>query len=173
MMKKSNIILIGFMGTGKTCVGKELQKLSGYNFIDTDALIEELEETTISELFSNKGEKYFRDAETHICEKLIDYNKMIISTGGGIIISEQNKMLLKNTGNIFLLTASPQEILKRLGTNRSRPILNVDNPREKIEELLEARQKHYEISADFSIDTNENSCRDVAEKIWYLYQNEI
>src|SRR3990167_4969688 len=109
-----NIILIGFMGTGKSEVGKKLAAELGINYLDTDELIEKTEKQRISEIFKPKGEEYFRDLETKVLKTLQDYDNFVISAGGGIILREENVKSLKNIGPLILLWAEPEVIHERI-----------------------------------------------------------
>lgn len=143
-MSQQNIILTGFMGTGKTTIGRLLAEKIGYQFIDTDTLIEEQIGQTISELFETQGEKVFRQLETDVVKKLAKETGLVVATGGGLVLNPENVALLEQTGTIFCLTASPEDILKRISQQHHiRPLLREDNPLEKINVLLEQRDPIY------------------------------
>lgn len=148
-----NIILTGFMGSGKTEVGKSLAKRLGYTFIDTDLLIEKKTGKSISDIFSNDGEPFFRDTETQILKELSEINEHVISTGGGIVTREENILQLRRIGFIIWLRASPETILSRVGHETHRPLLNVDNPIEQIKMLMSQREQSYS-KVDLTIDTD-------------------
>lgn len=148
-----NVILTGFMGSGKTEVGRRLAKRLGYTFIDTDLLIEEKTGKSISDIFEKDGEPFFRDTETQILEELSGINKHVISTGGGIVTREENILRLRETGFIIWLKASPETIYKRVSTETHRPLLRVENPLEQIKSLLSLREQYYS-KADLAIDTD-------------------
>ena len=152
------------MGSGKTEVGKRLAERLGYTFIDTDLLIEKKTGKSISEIFSNEGEQSFRDTETLILEELSGINDCVISTGGGIVTREKNILQLKKTGFIIWLKASPETILKRVGSETHRPLLKVDNPREKIKKLMSQREQSYS-EADLTIDTDGLEVEDIVNNI--------
>ena len=122
----TNIILIGFMGSGKTTVGRELSKELDKPFIDMDEEIEKMENITISEIFKINGEKYFRDIETNFLKSFKDTDS-IISTGGGVILKEENTKLLKQLGKIIFLHADINHILNNLKEDDSRPLLQTSN----------------------------------------------
>ena len=149
----NNFILIGFMGSGKTEVGKRLAKRLGYTFMDTDLLIEEKTGKSISDIFSKDGEQFFRDTETQILTELSGLNKHIISTGGGIVTKKENWVHLKNLGFIIWLKASPVTIFKRISAETHRPLLKVDNRLEQIKILMSQREQSY-AKADLAIDTD-------------------
>ena len=152
------------MGSGKTEVGKRLAERLGYTFIDTDLLIEKKTGKSISEIFSNEGEQSFRDTETLILEELSGINDCVISTGGGIVTREKNILQLKKTGFIIWLKASPETILKRVGSETHRPLLKVDNPLEKIIKLMSQRERSYS-EADLTIDTDGLEVEDIVNNI--------
>jgi shikimate kinase len=159
-----NIVLTGFMGTGKTEVGKELAQIRGLKLIDLDTEIEKSEKMTINEIFKQFGEQKFRDIESEMIEKLSRERNVIISTGGGAVLKQQNMDILKKTGIVICFMATPETILQRTGNSDNRPLLMVDNPLEKIRELLEFRRPFYE-KADLMIDTEDKTPRQIAEEI--------
>jgi len=141
-----NIILTGFMGTGKTTVGKLLAKKLQREFIDTDLLIEERQKMTIPEIFAKLGEPAFRQMEADIAQELGKKEGLIISTGGRFMLDPANVRALSEKGRVFCLVATPQEILSRLASDKDnrRPLLDVPNPSEQIVELLQERKKGYQ-----------------------------
>lgn len=166
-----NIILTGFMGSGKTTIGKELTGLTGLSLMDTDSLIEERLKTRISDIFAKEGEPYFRKCETDLIKQLIAEDaKGIISTGGGMIITPGNDELLKKLGVIIYLKASKETIVKRLQGDDTRPLL-AGGLSEKAEKLLEYRAPIYERCADILIDTDDMEPEKIAEIILERMQN--
>ncbi len=159
-----NIVLTGFMGTGKTAVGRELARLSGMRFIDIDQEIEREEGMSITEIFSQKGEAYFRDLETAAIRKFSDLDGIVLSTGGGAVLREENLSLLRRQGRIFCLTAHPETILARTGHSEERPLLAGEDRYERIRGLLAARQSRYE-TAGTMIDTENRTPLQIAEAI--------
>jgi shikimate kinase len=159
-----NIILTGFMGTGKTEVGRELAQLKGLKLIDVDAEIEKSEKMTINQFFKRFGEQKFRERETEMIEKISREQNVIISTGGGAVLEQRNIDALKKTGIVICLMATPETILKRTGDSDDRPLLQVENPLEKITELLSRRKPFYE-KADIMIDTEDKTPLQIAEEI--------
>jgi len=141
-----NIILTGFMGTGKTTVGKLLSKKLHRDFVDTDHLIEERQGLTIPEIFTTLGESAFRRMETDIAKELGEREGLIISTGGRLMLDPSNVEALSKNGRVFCLVATPREILSRLESDKDnrRPLLDVPNPSEQIVELLQQRKKGYQ-----------------------------
>jgi len=159
-----NIVLVGFMGTGKTEVGKILSKKLGYALIDADTEIEKKQNTTITEIFRQQGEPAFRDIEAEVIKQLSGLKKNVISTGGGAVLRQENIDNLRANGVIVCLSATPETILQRTSVNNDRPLLQTENPLQKIKELLEYRRPYYE-KADIMIDTENKSPLEVAEEI--------
>jgi shikimate kinase len=169
MEKKKNIVLIGFMGTGKTTVGKILAKKLGMNFVDVDELIEKTAGLKISAVFARFGEAYFRDIETEIIKSITKDSSQVIATGGGAVLRDENLNALKSNGVVFCLTASEELIFDRIKDNNERPLLQVENPKEKIKELLAKRMPRY-MMADFIINTDGLTQEEVSEKIIKEYE---
>jgi shikimate kinase len=159
-----NIILTGFMGTGKTAVGKELAQLLDMKLIDVDTEIEKTEKTTINEIFRQSGEQRFRDKETDMIKAVSRNKNVIISTGGGAVMKKENVDILRENGVIICLTATPETILQRTSPNSNRPLLLVENPFKKIKELLDFRKPYYE-KADILIDTDDKNPLQIAREI--------
>lgn len=168
---KSNIALIGFMGSGKTTVGKVLAKSLDMKFIDIDRAISCREKKTIPEIFEEFGETYFRDLERKIIEEESVDNNIVISTGGGAIIDNVNIKNLKLSSFVVFLDCDVNTIYERVKRSKHRPLLlNCDNLLEYIEDLHSKRQLLYEISSDFSIKINSNTnIYDSVEKIKNAY----
>ncbi|MGD1978927.1 MAG: shikimate kinase [Akkermansiaceae bacterium] len=160
-----NIILIGFMGTGKSTIGRRLSRTFGYPLIDTDQLIVEQQGRPIPEIFAEEGEEAFRDMETNLLRSLSRHSGHIIATGGGIIGREENRLILRNLGYVVWLIAGPAEILARTSRNSNRPLLNHDRPEETIRNLLEVRTPYYKATAHLSIETDQLSFDEVATGI--------
>jgi shikimate kinase / 3-dehydroquinate synthase len=144
-MANENIILTGFMGTGKTTVGKLLAQQMGYTFIDTDELIQERAGKSIPEIFKEKGEQAFRGMESAIAKELAGRQELVISTGGRLMLDPGNAAVLSETGRVFCLVATPEEIMARVSkdTLTQRPLLSVANPMERIVELMQQRGEGY------------------------------
>jgi shikimate kinase len=163
-MKGKNIVLTGFMGTGKTEVSRELARLTGYAQVDVDVEIERAEGMTITEIFKRFGEPRFREMETREIKRVSLGRSLIISTGGGAVMKDENMEALRTGGVIVCLSASPETILKRTSNDSTRPLLQVENPLKKIKELLSLRKPYYE-RADIMIDTEGKTPLQVAEEI--------
>ncbi|QNM15672.1 MULTISPECIES: shikimate kinase [Fusobacterium] len=167
---KDNIALIGFMGSGKTTIGKILAKYLDMKFIDTDKMISAQEKKSIPEIFAEKGEQYFRQLEREIVLHESMNNNIVISTGGGVIIDNENIKNLKETSFVVYLDCTIECIYNRVKNSKSRPLLNVDDMFEKIKELHDKRQLLYEISCDFKVKIDvDSNMYDTAEKIKKAY----
>lgn len=164
-----NIILIGFMATGKTTIGKLLAKALDYDFLDTDCIIESIEEKTIEEIFNLNGETYFRKKESEILDKLQNSKHKVISTGGGIVISKYNRNKLKNIGKVIYLESDPQWIVTNLERSKAvRPLINNEKePIKKIIELLNERKSYYEDSSEFKVRVDEKTLYEIVNSIIY------
>ncbi|OGW75271.1 MAG: hypothetical protein A2Z72_00915 [Omnitrophica bacterium RBG_13_46_9] len=159
-----NIVLVGFMGTGKTRIAKMLSERLNMDYVSTDDLVEEKEKTPISEIFSKKGEDYFRRAEKYAVKKASLMENIVLDTGGGVVIDPENVENLKKNGVVICLWAEPEIILERTKRYAHRPLLNVDSPLGKIKELLAIREPFYK-RAGYHIDTSKMSAEQVADEI--------
>jgi shikimate kinase len=159
-----NIVLTGFMGSGKTVVAKQLARLLGMKVIDVDSEIERSRKMTINEIFKQFGEPKFREVETETIKQISENNNVIISTGGGAVLKHENMDVMRKKGVIVCLSASPETILERTKSSRDRPLLLVENPLERIKELLEYRRPFYE-KADIMVDTESKTPLQIAEEI--------
>lgn len=160
----TNIVLTGFMGTGKTAVGRELSRLLSMRLVDIDSEIEAERGMKITDIFRNFGEPYFRDLETGMIRRFSRERNLVISTGGGAVLRDENMAVLRETGVIFCLHADPETILSRTGGSGDRPLLNVEDPLAKIKELLGFRMPFYE-KAGIMLDTKGKTPLQVAEEI--------
>ena len=159
-----NIVLVGFMGTGKTTIATKLANALNMRYLSTDDLIEKREKRTINEIFTKEGEDYFRDLESGIVRELSGMDSLVIDTGGGVVIRDENMANLKSTGIVICLTADEEAIMKRTKKYKHRPLLNVEDPKLKIRMLLAKRAPFY-AKADHCIDTGKLTIRQVVEKI--------
>ena len=160
----NNIYLVGFMGTGKTAVGKELAERKKWRFVDLDYLIELREKRLITDIFAKEGEPYFRRAEKRALKEVAKEKKFVVACGGGIVINPENIQTMKESGIVICLTAKPEVILKRTSRCVHRPLLNVKNPEKQVELLLKLRAPYF-AQADKIIDTSLVSVKEVADKI--------
>lgn len=164
MNRGRNIVLTGFMATGKSAVGRIIAERIGYGFFDVDGLIEDEAGVSVSKIFEIEGEASFRDRETKKIEEVSLLKKAVISTGGGALIRPENREMLSRAGLVVCLSATEEEILRRAGKRESRPLINVENPHETIRKLLRERKSYYD-TADVHIDTTGRSKGDIAGEI--------
>ena len=160
-----NIVLIGFMGAGKTSVASCLAEQFAIPVIETDQEIVKREGMSIPEIFKAHGETYFRDRESDVFRDVKEGQQMIISAGGGAVLRDENVKNMKENGIIVLLTASPAAILARVRDSKDRPLLNGNMNEDYISSLMEKRRKRYEEVADLVIDTTEKTVPEVCEAI--------
>jgi shikimate kinase len=170
MVKTSkNIVLIGFMASGKTLSSQELAKRLGRERVSTDELIESREGRPIPEIFSRSGEPYFRQVERQVVREVSERSNLVIDCGGGVAENEENFRALKSNGISFYLFATPDSIYRRIKGKTDRPLLNVADPLVKIKELLAQRDPHYR-KADFLVDSNEDNIGKVVDDILGILQ---
>jgi shikimate kinase len=162
--RRQNIILSGFMGTGKSSVGRQLAAVLGYDFVDLDSLIEAEAGISITRIFATQGEGRFRGLETRMVERLSERTGCVIATGGGAILNPRNLAALKRHGILITLTAAPETILARLGGGDDRPMLWGPDRRARVLELLAERAPAY-ANADLTVDT---TTRTVDEVVGHL-----
>jgi shikimate kinase len=160
-----NIILIGFMGAGKSAVGHRLASELGMDYLDCDELIEKSAGMSISEIFAQKGEERFRELETAALKTLQDYDDFVISTGGGMVLREENVRLLKEIGPLVLLWAEPDVVYQRVKQETHRPLLKVADPKAEIKKILAKRRPVYERVADHLVNTSMMSIEQATEEI--------
>lgn len=166
-----NVVLIGFMGSGKTVVGKQLAKQLNRSFVDTDNLIEQHLGQKITEIFKDKGEHYFRDVESQTINEVIERDDQVISCGGGAILRNENVEHLKDRGVLVYLKAPFEVLYDRIKGSTTRPLLRHDEPEKKARQLWEARQKVYEGIADLSVDTTEKSVDEIVLSVKGLFKD--
>ena len=155
------------MGTGKTAAGKRLAKRLKMEFIDLDDRIEEKEGRTISRIFKEDGEAYFRRIEKEAVKRILGIKDSVVATGGGVVMDDENMVNLKKIGTVISLFASPDVILKRTSLETHRPLLNNAEPKKNIEELLKRREPFYK-KADYIIDTSSLNIDEVVDEILRL-----
>jgi shikimate kinase len=159
-----NIALIGFMAVGKSAVGRELARRLGRRFVDLDKLIEKAEGMGVTEIFSRKGEPYFRKAESEALAKTLRQDGQVIATGGGVVMNKDNLRLLHKRSFVICLTASPEVIHRRVGTAMQRPLLREGDVAERIQELMKEREPNY-AKARASVDTSGLTVEEVVDKL--------
>lgn len=161
-----NVILIGFMGAGKTSVGQCYAGRLGLRLTDTDELIEETAGMKISEIFRQQGEESFRVLETQMLERLLeDGEPKIISTGGGLPLREENRAVLKKLGTVVYLQVQPETVLRRLEGDDTRPLLQGEDVEGKVRHLLGERDRLYRLAADVMVPTDGKSLDEIVEEI--------
>jgi len=158
------IVLTGFMGTGKSAVGRRLAERLGVPFLDLDDLIERSAGMTISDIFAREGEAGFRRREREVIASLAGRQGCVIATGGGAVLDPENLRALKEGGLIVCLRAEPETILRRVGAQTQRPLLQTPDRMARIRELLDQRAPAYE-SADLSVDTTARDVDEIVEQI--------
>ena len=152
------------MGAGKSSIGIELSKYLGFEFYDTDMMIELEQNIKISQIFSTYGEEYFRNLETVMISKVSSFSRSVISTGGGSIQNVDNLAKLKQNGVVFYLKANPETLFERVKDDANRPLLQTENPLAILKELLLKREKNYML-ADVIIETDNKDKIDIAKEI--------
>lgn len=162
---KSNIALIGFMGTGKTMAGMLLAKELGKSFVETDELIEKRSGKPIKRIFSEDGEFSFRRLERDVIKEVSSSKGLVISCGGGAVLDEANVDNLRKSSFVILLTAAPGAILDRTSRGDARPMLTDPDRLGNIKRLLATRMRAYTSAADFSIDTTRSRVNEVVDEI--------
>lgn len=141
-LKGVNLYLVGMMGAGKSTTGRALAQQLGYSFIDTDDLITQLTGQTISDIFAQSGEAHFRQIESQVLSEVAAYTKLVVATGGGIILSPKNWSYLRH-GLVIWLDVTPEHLWQRLKTDQSRPLLQAPDPKQVLENLLNQRRPFY------------------------------
>lgn len=160
-----NIVLIGFMGAGKTTVSDYLSTMFDMDIIEMDQEITDREEMSIPDIFATYGEEYFRDLETSLLVELQDRKNVIISCGGGTALRENNVAEMKKNGRVVLLTASPETIYERVKDSDDRPVLKGRKNVDGIAELMEQRREKYEAAADIVVQTDHKTVLQVCEEL--------
>lgn len=162
-----NIILIGFMGAGKTTVGRMLAEERGMAFVDTDERIVKEQGKSIPDIFAEQGEPYFRDLETDLLRRMqTDTKNAVVSVGGGMPVREENRELLRSLGCVIYLSASKQTILGRVENDGSRPMLSGDDLEKRVDKLMHDREGLYRQAAHLDIPTDTYTIRQVVQAVW-------
>lgn len=160
-----NIVLIGFMGAGKTTISDYLNTLFAMDVIEMDQIIAEREGMSISDIFAEHGEQYFRDAETNLLIEMQSRKNTVISCGGGVPLREVNVVEMRKNGKVVLLTATPETILERVKDDHNRPLIENNKTVEFIADLMEKRREKYEAAADIIIVTDGKSKLEICEEL--------
>jgi shikimate kinase len=173
-----NLVLVGFMGSGKSSVGREIARRWGFRFIDTDTAIRQKYKKSIPDIFASFGEPFFRDEENQTLRELQTVNQAVIATGGGIVLQPRNHPLLRSLGVVVWLTASEEVIWERVSRNQNRPLLRTENPRSTISNLMSTRYPLYDSLADITVETSGLTHQEVADhavaaiRLWLAAQHE-
>lgn len=167
---KSNIILTGFMGTGKSTVGKVVASKLQMQFIDTDAVIERQEGMTISDIFSTFGEKHFRDIESKVIEQTSKLKNSVVATGGGVVLNPGNIENLRHDGIIIYFQSNVDTIIRNTSGSDHRPLLQRDDMRKNVGLMLQQREQYYR-NNDFSIDVSDLSVEQTVQKVIEIYES--
>ena len=170
-MAEKNIVLIGFMGCGKSLTSNKLAETLDRQVISTDKLVEQKEGQSIDEIFEKSGEGYFRRIEKEIIKEIADLSGMIIDCGGGVVMDDENMANLKKNGRVIYLSVSPESIYNNIKHRPYRPLLNVVDPLLKITELLAERKPYYE-KADVTIDADHRTINQIAEDVLRVLADE-
>lgn len=165
-----HLYFTGFMGTGKSAVSRETEKILHFPLEDTDQMIVEKEGMPVTQIFADKGEAYFRNAETQLLKSFDTRPTSLISCGGGVVLNPENVKIMKSNGIILLLTATAETVYERVKGDRSRPLLKGRMSPAGIQELMDQRREKYEAAADGVIATDHLTIPEVAQKAVALYQ---
>ena len=160
-----NFVLIGFMGCGKSSIGRRLAALTGHRFVDTDDQIVQSEGRSIAEIFASEGEEHFRELEKRTVENLVGVCGIILSCGGGLILRQENRENVKKIGIVAWLDADPDILFERASRSGKRPLLQTENPRETFDRLLDMRREFYTAAADFRLDSTALSHDEAAQRL--------
>ena len=163
-----NIYLVGPMGAGKTTVGRHLAELLGRDFLDSDHEIERKTGATIPWIFEKEGENGFRNRETMVINELTVRSQLVLATGGGVVTQAANREFLKQRGIVVYLYTPVEIQLQRTYRDKNRPLLQVENPEQKLRDLLAIRDPLYREIAHYIIETNQGAARDLAQKILHM-----
>jgi len=169
-----NIALIGFMGSGKTTVGRLLAIKLGMKFIDLDEVIKDRLGMEITEIFSNYGESYFRDVESQVVKEVFTgVDNSVIACGGGVVLRDDNVRIINQNSVVVYLRISPYEAYSRLLSCRDRPLLNVSNRLEVINQLMRVREPLYLRTAHIVVDVDGRTPEDVVEEIIRMLSSRV
>ena len=162
-----NVILFGMMGVGKTTVGVKIAELADLRWVDTDLLIEE-KYGKITDIFQRHGEAYFRGLETQIVKELSAQDGLVLSVGGGLVLNEENRQLLRTNGKMVYLQAELQTLIYRLQLDHTRPLLQGENLEERLKRLVNERAPMYEKAADYTVSVDKKTPIEIAQEILLL-----
>lgn len=166
---KKNIVLVGLMGAGKSTIGRQLARRMRLEFYDSDHVIEERMGVPISTIFAVEGEDGFRERETAIIEELSQKQGIVLATGGGSVLREENRKLIRRAGTVIYLCATAEQLYERIGHDKKRPLMQTENPLQTLRDLLKQRETHYQEVADLIVYSGKQRVsslvRDVHNKI--------
>jgi len=160
-----NLYLIGMMGSGKSVTGKKLAQFLKGSFVDLDDVIEKKNKKSISEIFAGEGELFFRDQESEVLNEVASQDKLVVATGGGVILRPENVDRMRASGRVIYLEASLDVLWKRVQEKGNRPLLKSASPQDKLKEIFLSRQPIYETVSEFQIATDGLSPETVAKNI--------
>jgi shikimate kinase len=160
-----NLVLVGFMGSGKSSVGREIARRCDLRFLDTDSVIRQKYGKSIPEIFAIHGESAFRDEEHQVLLRLRGARHLVIATGGGIVLQSRNRLILRSIGPVIWLTADEEVIWDRVSRNPNRPLLHTVDPRSTIRNLMQVRYPLYREAADIIVETSSLTHQEVATRI--------
>lgn len=165
-----NLVLVGFMGSGKSTIGRRCAHDLGYGFVDTDSIIEAQERTSVAEIFAARGESGFRDLETAAIEEAASRDHRVIATGGGAVLRQSNREALRRTGIVIWLRITPEEIVARCGDGRTRPLLaRSEDPLGRVTALLQEREPAYAAAAHRQVCSTGLTRREAAQRVLRVY----
>ncbi len=166
MSSPHNLYLIGFMGCGKSAVAAALGRLYHKNIVEMDAEMIKIEGMSVNDIFSQKGEAYFRERETDLLKSLAKKDNLVVSCGGGVVLREENVRLMRGSGTVVWLDASPETILRRVRNNHTRPLLQGNKTVKDISALKQEREPAYRGAAHLHLMTDKRSVEEIARKIY-------
>lgn len=169
--REQNVVLVGFMASGKSTIGRKLAKELGYRFVDTDEVIEARAGRPVRQIFEERGEAEFRKLETGVIAELAKDSRLVIASGGGMVLAPRNVELLKGRAFFVYLKTDSSVIYKRVRGSKNRPLLNVPDPLAEIEELMRGREKIYQQVADMTVDTGRATVGEAIKKIQGALKN--
>jgi shikimate kinase len=162
--KPFSVVLVGFMGAGKSVVGRAVARMTGAEFVDLDSTIEAEAGMSVSEIFQALGESGFREIERRVLRQVVAVGGKVVATGGGAFLDPENRSVLKGYAAVVHLDASPETVLRRLGKDDRRPLLRGEDRDSRVRELMAARRTAYE-EADISISTDHKTVTEVASLV--------
>jgi len=169
MAVAKNLILVGFMGTGKTVVGRAAARALSFDYVDTDDIIERRAGKSITRIFAEDGEPRFRDLETEVLRSLAALERHVVATGGGCVQRDENWQSMRRAGLVVCLSARPEVIFERTRRETHRPLLQTPDPMARIRELLDYREPFY-ARADYTIDTSDLTVEEVVARLVHLWE---